>query len=231
MLGCPSSVRLALHSVAFAALASTQSGCARSSIRPRTARPWVIAGAALAAAAGLDESARTFSAQHRSGVARTLADAGDFAGTGRNVIAGLALTYVATRLTRHPSAARAVLRASAGYAVSNALVGVLKPAVGRHRPDSTDDAWRFRPFSSRGEWHSLPSSHAVHAFSLAAAAAIASKRSWAGALAYTGAGVVAWSRLYDDQHWASDVTTSAVIGVSATATTMNWLERRRPFRR
>ena len=69
---------------------------------------------------------------------------------------------------------------SAGYAVSNAIVGVLKPVVGRHRPDSTNNAWRFDPFSAGGEWHSFPSSHAVHAFSLAAGAAIASKRVMGG---------------------------------------------------
>jgi membrane-associated phospholipid phosphatase len=39
---------------------------------------------------------------------------------------------------------------------------------------------------------------------------------------------VAWSRLYDDQHWSSDVTTSAVIGVSTATTVMDWLDRRYP---
>ena len=41
---------------------------------------------------------------------------------------------------------------------------------------------------------------------------------------------LAWSRVYDDQHWTSDVTTSAIIGMSAVATTMDWLDRRWPRR-
>jgi len=111
----------------------------------------VIAGAAL-----VDERVRTFSVDHRSGIARTLADAGNTVGTGRNLIAGLAVSYIGARLTHHRATADAVLRVSAGYAVSNAIVGVLKPVVGRHRPDSTNDAWRFRAFSGAGASHSFP---------------------------------------------------------------------------
>jgi membrane-associated phospholipid phosphatase len=207
-------------------LAPMHSASAQLEVRPRSAAFWLAAGGALAATAILDERARTFSLDHPSGVARTVADAGNFAGTGRNIIAGLALAYVTARLTHHRSTANGVLRIAAGYGVSNAIVGVLKPVAGRHRPDSTNDAWRFRAFSTRGEWHSLPSSHAVHAFSLASGVAMASRRSWVGAGAYAAAGVVAWSRLYDDEHWASDVTTSAIIGVAATATTIHWLDGR-----
>ena len=209
-------------------LAWIPSAAAQVRLHPRHRAFWVTAGGAIAVAAAVDERARSATLDHRSGIATTFADAGNAMGTGRNIIAGLALGYVAARLTHHRRAADAVLRVAAGYAVSNAIVGVLKPVVGRHRPDSTNDAWRFHPFSAAGELHSFPSSHAVHAFSLATGLAIATRRSWVGALGYTGATVVAWSRLYDDQHWASDVTTSAVIGIATAATTMDWLDRRFP---
>jgi membrane-associated phospholipid phosphatase len=223
MIGSPSVVASVALIVAMGARADAQ-----VSIQPTGPRFWATAAGAITAAALLDESARTFWLDHHSGLARTLADAGNAAGTGRNIIAGLAVTYVVARVTHHRRAADAVLRISAGYAVSNVIVGVLKPVVGRHRPDSTNDAWRFDPFSTEGEWHSFPSSHAVHAFSIAAGAAIATRRSWVAALGYGGATVVAWSRVYDDEHWTSDVTTSAVIGMSAVATTMEWLDRRWP---
>jgi membrane-associated phospholipid phosphatase len=197
---------------------------AQARVRPRSGAFWAVAGSALAAAALSDQRLRTFSIEHRSGIARTFADAGNEMGTGRNLIAALAVTYVGARLAHRRSTASAVLRISAGYAVSNAVVGILKPVVGRHRPDSTNDAWRFSPISARGEWHSFPSSHAVHAFSLATGVALASKRPWAAALGYSAATVVAWSRVYDDQHWASDVTSSAIIGMTTASTTMHWLD-------
>jgi membrane-associated phospholipid phosphatase len=226
IVGSPS-VRATVASAALVVVGAARVG-AQLSIQPDGARFWVTAGGAIAAAALLDESARTFWLDRHSGFATSLADAGNFAGTGRNIIAGLAVTYLVARITHHRRTADAVLRISAGYAVSNVIVGVLKPVVGRHRPDSTNDAWRFKPFSTEGEWHSFPSSHAVHAFSIAAGAAIATRRSWVAVLGYSGATVVAWSRVYDDEHWSSDVTTSAVIGMSAVATTMTWLDRRWP---
>jgi membrane-associated phospholipid phosphatase len=223
IVGSPS-VRAAL----VAATIVAESVRAQVNIQPTSVQFWATAGGAITAAALLDESARTFWLGRHSGFARTLADAGNTMGTGRNIIVGLAATYVVARVTHHRRAADAVLRISAGYAVSNAIVGILKPMVGRHRPDSMNDAWRFKPFSREGEWHSFPSSHAVHAFSIAAGAAITTRRSWVAAVGYSAATVVAWSRVYDDEHWSSDVTSSAVIGMSAVATTMHWLDRRWP---
>lgn len=204
---------------------------AQFEVRPRSATFWVAAGGAVAATALFDERLRETSLRHRSGSLGSLADAGNAMGTGRNIIAGLAVAYVGARLLHRREAADGVLRVAAGYAVSNAIVGLLKPAVGRHRPDSANDAWRFDPFTTAGASHSFPSSHAVHAFSLAAGAALASDRSWVAAVGYSAAGVVAWSRVYDDQHWGSDAAASAVIGVASAATTVRWLERRARDRR
>jgi membrane-associated phospholipid phosphatase len=228
ILAKTSRLTFALACCTVATTVALQTADAQLRLRPKRVAFWVGAATAVTAAAIIDERARTYSLEHRSGVARSFADVGNAAGSGRNIIAGLALTYVAARLTHHRATASDVLRISAGYAVSNAIVGVLKPVVGRHRPDSTNDAWRFHPFSGGGQWHSFTSSHAVHAFSLAAGLAVATKRPWVAALGYSGASIVAWSRLYDDQHWSSDVTTSAVIGVSTATTVMDWLDRRYP---
>src|SRR4029079_919276 len=153
MFGSPSVRAAAVSALLVVALGTNAR--AQLSLRPRQGRFWVTAGGAIGAGALLDESARTFWLDRHSSFASSLADAGNFAGTGRNIIAGLAVTYLVTRLTHHRRAADAVLRISAGYAVSNVIVGVLKPVVGRHRPDSTNDAWRFKPFSNEDTLHSL----------------------------------------------------------------------------
>ena len=201
---------------------------AQTRILPRSRTFWLTAGLALTSAALVDEHVRTASLAHQSDALGALADVGNQLGTGRNIIGALALTYVGARVLHRKPLADRVLRVAAGYAVSNGIVSVLKPVVGRHRPDSTNDAWRFDPFSSDGAWHSFSSSHAVHAFSLSAGVAMTSRRPWLAALAYTEASIVAWSRVYDDQHWTSDVTASAVIGIATAATTLDWLDRRFP---
>lgn len=199
---------------------------AQVEVRPSSAAFWTAAGAVLLGAVLTDQHLRSASLAHRSPALARLADAGNAMGTGRNLIAGLAIVYVGARLTGQRALANGVLHVGAGYAVANAIVGVAKPIVGRHRPDSTNDAWRFSPLTTSGSSHSFPSSHAVHAFSLAAGTAIVSKHSAVGAAAFAAAGVVAWSRVYDDQHWTSDVAASAIVGIAAAATTVRWLEAR-----
>ena len=216
----------ALTLCAAVTLIGAPSAQAQVEVRPGTAAFWAAAGAVVLGAALADEHLRSASLEHRSSALARLADAGNAMGTGRNLIAGLAIAYVGARLTGQHALATGVLHVGAGYAVANAIVGVTKPIVGRHRPDSTNDAWRFSPLTTSGSSHSFPSSHAVHAFSLAAGTAIVSRHSAVGAAAFAAAGVVAWSRVYDDQHWTSDVAASAIVGIAAAATTVRWLDAR-----
>jgi hypothetical protein len=41
-------------------------------------------------------------------------------------------------------------------------------------------------------------------------------------LMYGGAAVVGWSRMFDNQHWASDVITGAAIGTFAGLKVVHW---------
>ncbi len=84
----------------------------------------------------------------------------------------------------------------------NLVVEGLKWTVGRTRPDGE----RHRRNSS------FPSSHAANAFALAAVLT----RCWPRSAlpAWLAAGVVAFSRLYLDRHWFSDVLASALIALA-----------------
>ena len=202
--------------------------------RPAAAQEWrsdlgrlVWPGAALVAGAALlDEPARDYVLDHRGPRLDGAADVGNVLGTGRYLIAGMAAAYGAGRLARQPGWSRGVLHVAAAYVAGNAVVSVLKPAVGRQRPYVAGHPDRFRPFSGSGDWHSFPSAHAIHAFSLAAAVAEEAHRPWASALGYGAASVVGWSRVYVDQHWVSDVVGGGVLGVVAAKATVRWLHRR-----
>ena len=184
-------------------------------------------GAALVAGAALlDEPARDYALDHRGSRLDGVADVGNALGTGRYLIAGMAATYGASRLTRQPAWSRGVLHVAAAYVAGNVVMSALKPAVGRQRPYVTGHPDRFRPFSGSGDWHAFPSAHAVHAFSLAAAVAEEAHRPWVSVLGYGAASVVGWSRVYVDQHWISDVVGGGVLGVVAAKATVRWLHRR-----
>ena len=64
------------------------------------------------------------------------------------------------------------------------------------------------------------------AFAVATAVSIEADRSWVTALTYGTAGLVAWSRLHEERHWASDTVAGAVSGSAASALMVHWLRDR-----
>lgn len=148
---------------------------------------------------------------------------------GRPQYAAIALagTYAAGRLARAPKMARAAEHVAIALLASGVANGAVKFAVGRERPSFTDDPHRFSPFSRADRWQSFPSGHAVVAFSLAASISDEARKPWVTALTYGTASLVAWSRVYKDRHWTSDVAGGALIGIAASRYTIHRLHARR----
>ncbi|HEY6064768.1 MAG TPA: phosphatase PAP2 family protein [Thermoanaerobaculia bacterium] len=88
---------------------------------------------------------------------------------------------------------------------------VLKNAFGRERPFESDGETRFHPFSSHD---SFPSGHATQAFSLASVVAMRAKGWVVPTIAYTAATLVAFDRVNDRVHFASDVVAGAILGTA-----------------
>ena len=175
---------------------------------------WWIGGTLVSVAALSDAAFERTTLAHRSSTLDDFASAGNVLGSGRYLLPSLGLAYVVGRLGHQPRLADATLHATAAYALGNVVTSLGKPVLGRHRPDTTGSPWRFRPFAREGAWHSLPSAHTLHAFTLAGAISEEVHRPWVTVAAYGAAGLVAWSRVYRDEHWASDVALSSVIGAA-----------------
>jgi membrane-associated phospholipid phosphatase len=117
------------------------------------------------------------------------------------------------------------LRVGAGLLAAGVANGTLKVAVGRERPSRTSDPHRFRPGSLDNGWQSFPSGHAVVAFSLAAGLAEETREPVVAVLAYSAAGLVGWSRVYEGKHWTSDVVAGSLVGIFAGRGTVRLLRR------
>jgi membrane-associated phospholipid phosphatase len=111
---------------------------------------------------------------------------------------------------------RGITRTGAQLAASGALAaasfGLLKVATGRSRPDAGEGTYDFHPFSGGG---SFPSGHSAMAFALATTLGDASHSTWVTAGLYVIATGTAWSRVYDQRHWPSDVFMGAALGVAS----------------
>lgn len=88
-----------------------------------------------------------------------------------------------------------------------------KFVFGRERPTGANDPDTFHYFhGTKKEWVSFPSGHTTTAFSWAAVTAEEFPSPWVAAAAYGTAGAVGFSRMYQDEHWASDVVAGAALG-------------------
>lgn len=157
-------------------------------------------------------------------IVENIADPGSF-------IIGTSL-YAYGRISKHHRIADLGLHGTEALFIGAQTGWLLKGIFGRARPyvdiENPTDYQLFRGFRGGSKFQSFPSGHSIAAF--AAAAAVTSEtKLWypnsvwfIGPLMYGGAATVAWSRMFDNRHWASDVITGAAIGTFAGLKVVHW---------
>jgi membrane-associated phospholipid phosphatase len=128
--------------------------------------------------------------------------------------AGLAL--------KKPGLTHSGLRAVTSAVLAGGITAVLKEVLGRVRPNvAGSEPLDFQPFSGNA---AMPSGHTSAAFGFAASLADDVHPLWAKIGLYTLATGTAWSRVYNNKHWASDVVLGAIVGItSAKIVRGDWL--------
>jgi len=160
----------------------------------------------------LDRPAQRFAQDNRS------RSGNDFASGFRHfgqpeVYATVTLGLVGTGLiTGNDRITRAGARLATTLAVAGAASNVGKWAFGRPRPDESQDADGYVPFSGQ---QAMPSGHTTMAFALATALSDDIHRTWASVGLYAAATGVGWSRVNDNRHWLTDVAAGAVLGITS----------------
>lgn len=144
--------------------------------------------------------------------------------------------YAAGKLTNHPDLSDLGWHGTEAVIVASGITSILKGVLGRSRPyvngDTTPRDFAFlRGFgrnkpkfrgdgtpAQSGDFQSFPSGHTTTAFAAAAAVTSEMRRMHPDAviivapLMYGGATLVGLSRMYHNNHWASDVALGAAIG-------------------
>lgn len=120
-----------------------------------------------------------------------------------------------------PTSADIGLHTTEATLLALALTAPLKGLIGRARPDTGHGPGDFelgRGFQQGDDFQALPSGHTTAAFAAAAALAAEAAHHSPGAsryvapLGFTAAALVGFSRMYDNRHWATDVSLGAAIG-------------------
>ena len=189
-------------------------------------RGW-IAPLGIAVSFALDPEIREWSLREKNPSLDHLAKFANPFGTAQRLVPAMAITYAAALLTHHDSLAIGTLNTAAAYVAADLAESVLKSVIGRERPHVDGNSRRFHPFTSNGDWHSLPSAHVTHITAIAVAAAMQTHSMPITALSSALVSLVSWDRVYEDQHWTSDVTASIALAGVISSATVRWLESRR----
>jgi membrane-associated phospholipid phosphatase len=131
--------------------------------------------------------------------------------------------YVAGRVSHTRGLAAAGLHGAEAIVLAEVAGGLIKWTSGRARPfavgDSLPHEFQFLRGMRKGyDYSSFPSGHTIAGFAAAAAFTSEAARSWPhsgwliGPVLYGSASLVGLSRMYNDQHWASDVVFGAGLG-------------------
>jgi membrane-associated phospholipid phosphatase len=134
-------------------------------------------------------------------------------GIGTSVIIGG--LYAGGLLAKDNRLAGSSLTAAKAFIVSAVIAQTVKQLTHRHRPyqDEIPDHDQWEGPIADIHYTSFPSGHSTAAFSLATVFAMEySNTIWVPVLAYTMATGTAISRLYDNDHWASDVVIGSALG-------------------
>jgi undecaprenyl-diphosphatase len=123
------------------------------------------------------------------------------------------------------------LRGIEAIAIASAISGIVKGFAGRARPFVAPDdpgQWNFLHGWTDAHYFSMPSGHTTATVAFAAAISVASVR-WAPSkrIAMTvgtsaAAFLVAFARLYSNQHWFSDVIAGALLGFTTGVLLSRW---------
>jgi membrane-associated phospholipid phosphatase len=173
-------------------------------------------GGAAAAVGGLilaDDDLREWTQKQRGSTLDSVADVLDVAGSGV-AVGVLNLGLVAGGLIQQKNEGNSKLLKTAiisteAQLFAEGLTAFGKLAVGRNDPGEGRGTHSFEPFSNLDG--SFPSGHAARSFAVAAVFADQYEQP-ISLIAYGLAGLISLSRVYEDEHFASDVVAGAFLG-------------------
>ncbi|MDG0818266.1 phosphatase PAP2 family protein [Bdellovibrio svalbardensis] len=147
-------------------------------------------------------------------VADQAADVGEFFGS-RKMVPVLGMAYVLGVVVDQSGVSRVAKIAFKAGLINFLINDSLKLTFRRALPSETNDPFKVSEYDEAPRM-GMPSGHASFAFALATAIAETSREEQSSniipVLAYGAATLTAWSRVYQNQHWVSDVLIGAIVG-------------------
>lgn len=184
----------------------------------------VVAGTGLVYL--FDDETSRFIRNQREGVPSFIRDYGETYGNPENNYLVTGGIYLTGLFSKNEKLRRTGVLLVASASSAGLLQQILKSVVGRARPVAELGKDTFDPFNSSRNFHSFPSGHAIMAFTNAYAIGKQFKNPWIKAGIYTLGAIPGISRIWDGQHFLSDVVFSFALSIATVESIDRYLDRR-----
>ncbi|MFD2588885.1 phosphatase PAP2 family protein [Croceitalea marina] len=173
-----------------------------------------------------DEQTSEFIRRQQLGIPRFIRDYGTKYGSPQYNYMLTGGVYLTGLFTKDEKLRRTGVLLIASASSAGLLQQVTKSVVGRARPVSNKGKDTFDPFNSSRKFHSFPSGHTILAFTNAYAIAKQFKSPWLKGGIYAIGLVPGVSRLWDGEHWLSDVALGVAISIFTVESIDRYLDRK-----
>ncbi|QXP51620.1 MULTISPECIES: phosphatase PAP2 family protein [unclassified Cellulophaga] len=192
-------------------------------------KQWATLGAITAGTGILyifDEETSNFSIRQKEGIPDFIRDYGSEFGSPQYNYMFTGGVYLTGLVTKNEKLRRTGVLLIASATSAGLLQQLTKSLVGRARPVSGKTKDTFDPFNPSRNFHSFPSGHTMLAFTNAYAIAKQFKNPWTKAGIYTVGLIPGVSRMWDGQHWLTDVALGVAISIFTVESIDRYLDGR-----
>ncbi|MEH6408304.1 MAG: phosphatase PAP2 family protein [Leeuwenhoekiella sp.] len=190
---------------------------------------WLKLGGTLAGTLLLytvDEETSEFFQRQRDGVPKIIRDYGWYYGSPQNNYMILGAAYITSAAIKSEKWRRTTILMLSSASAAGIVQQIAKTIAGRARPGEGRKPNDFRPFNDSAGYHSFPSGHTVLAVTNAYALAKHFDNPWIKTGIYTIGAIPPISRLWEGDHWLSDVMLSVVLSIATVESIDHYLDRR-----
>ncbi|PCJ96548.1 MAG: phosphoesterase [Flavobacteriaceae bacterium] len=173
-----------------------------------------------------DEESSEFFRNQKPSIPKAIRDYGWNVGSPEKNYMITGAVYFTGLFTKNEKLRRTGVLLVSSASAAGLLQQLTKSAVGRARPVSGRSKNQFFPFKDDRDFHSFPSGHTMLAFTNAYAIAKQFKNPWVKAGIYTVGLVPGISRVWEGQHWLSDVAFGVAISIFTVESIDRYLDRK-----
>jgi membrane-associated phospholipid phosphatase len=193
-------------------------------------RDWANFGAVIGgtfALSFLDEEVNDYLQRHRSSTADKLADIGIEYGEPLTVVALTGVVYATGLLARQERLRETAVILSGALLPIGGIQTVAKRATGRARPHLGLGHDVFDPFRNEEAYYSFFSGHAMVAMATSHAFAKQFPHPVTKVAFYSLGALSSFARMYEEDHWLSDVVLGDVLAIVSVNSVAKWLAQQK----